>query len=137
MLNIELHIEKNLREWAQWSAQQKEINMAPFCSSENKADNYTLFREKDRVPQENSCSNAIHETEKLIEELSHYQTLLADVIRANYTQTGTQNSKAKKLGISLAQFKFCIKLAKAWLCGYYGTVLANAGKVKRKTDYCD
>lgn len=136
MSQIESHLEKCLQEWARWYTQQKDKNIAfhHFSNESTLEGSFSFFRAKNSNHQGLPCSNIVDETEKLIVELSHYQTLLADVLRANYIQTGTQQSKAKKLGISLAQFKFCIKLAKAWLCGHYSTILAHTTKLNRKTN---
>ncbi|MDF2866824.1 MAG: hypothetical protein K0S11_294 [Gammaproteobacteria bacterium] len=127
---VESHLEKRLQEWALWYTRQEDVGIGyPHRSIEGRLqDDYIFFPAKGGGYQGIPYSSIAAEIEKLVVELSDYQALLADVLRADYTQTGTQGNKAKNLGISLAQFKFCAKLAKAWLCGHYSAILANTAK---------
>lgn len=131
MLEVEYYLEERLKEWAHWHAKQIDIGLGyPNRSLESRLqEEPTFFQSKKNHSAKIPYPHAAAEIERLVVELSHYQKLLADALRVAYIQPGVQATKAKSLGISVAQFKFCVKLAKAWLCGHISAVITLSNSI--------
>src|SRR5947209_3669897 len=123
---MEYYIETRLQEWANWYIRGSDGGLGyPRRSIEGKLidnggciiRNYQSYRM--------DINPSAEETEKLLAEMSQYNKSLSKAVKYEYMETGTQSFKASKLGVSLAQFKLNLKIAKAWLVGRLSQHIVN------------
>ena len=112
-------IEKLLRCWAYWCIKNSDSGMG-----------FPRRSIIGRLIDEGSCLTKwtgpkplpVNDTAELVESMivdmyKSYHPNIANSIREQYIQHGTQAHKARNLGVSTAQYKIHLNMGKAWLAG--------------------
>lgn len=113
------YLERRLEHWAEWCLKQSDHGLGyPKRSLEARMqEGYGFFEKTYKRNGHIPVNPAAEEVESSISELAQYQATLAKVLRLEYTQKGTQASKAHIMQTSVSHFKHLLNLAKAWLAG--------------------
>ena len=113
--HIDYYIEYRLKEWASWHLHHQ----MPDIGFSRRSIIGRLMDEGGCLPRcvgpkfEGQNLSA-EEIEELILEMFYYHKLIAEAIRVQYTYRGSQQTKATKIGISVAQYKVYLNMARAF-----------------------
>jgi len=117
--DIHQYVEFRLNNWARWASYNNPLNTLDYADQSiihqlSKNGGYVAKAQGAYVEPENPKAE---ELDNIISEMGFYQKNLAGVIRVQYTETGSQKEKSQKVGISPAQYKINLKMAKSWISG--------------------
>ena len=120
--NIDHYLENRLQEWADWFMRGNNHHLGyPKESSIGLFQKGTvLTKKKSYHPPITPTHESAEEVEKFIAEMSQQNRKAADALRTYYlNRKPTLSLEAKAFGVSEAQFRILLALARHWLAGRF------------------
>lgn len=118
--NISKYVEMRLQEWADWFIRGNTYGIGyPRESAITMIEkSITVKKKKDFKLPILPTNESAEEVEKFVVEMSRQNHQMADALRKYYFgREPTIELKAKDCGISMAQFKIFLRMARQWLAG--------------------
>lgn len=111
------YIEQRLEQWADWYSRGNWYGLGyPVCSIE-----YRIMKEgilsKNTGYRSLPDNKEAEEIEKLVNEMSEYNKIMALAIRCHYFSCGGLRTKAGKIKVSHMQYKSYVDMAHQWIVG--------------------
>lgn len=117
---IDDYIEMRLEEWAKWFSRNDYRHLGyPSESLEFRHLNNGGVIHKNYGSKASFCNVDAEEVEKIIVLMKQVEPKAAAALCQEYLDWRCQSSKAKAIGVSLAQYKVNLALARQWLQGWF------------------
>ncbi len=114
------YVEHRLHHWAKWYSQNNSQNLGyPKESLESRHLNSGGVIHPGRGQKPLPCNPAAEELEAIIGILRQADERIAKALCQDYLYKSEQSLKAKIIGVSLAQYKIDVALARYWLRGWF------------------